>query len=111
MASGGVLASDTCEEWCAVSAEEHRDASHSRIVGRVELWGSAGVEGDLFLELRRPYVEGVPIDEVRDRHVSVVLSQDDDDPMLKVTTGVARSLAAALLRAVDLAETAGRRRG
>lgn len=104
-ADGGLTARDGCESWCLVERdehEEHRDP-HSSRSEMVTSWGSDGEAADVFLRLIRPYVEGVPLDQIKDRHIDVELSLGDD-VLLTVVPPVARSLAAALVRLADLAE-------
>ena len=105
------LRDDICDDWCNVPADMHEDhrLEHSGIVGNVELWGDDGLPGRLFLLLMRPYVAGVPTQDIRSCHTSVTLAIEDDEPLLSIPTAVARSLAAALLRAADRADTAGLR--
>ena len=103
-------AADGCEHWCIVKGREHEDNrdDHVSRMEKVVLWGSSGWEADLFLHLSRPYVEGLPLTEVQDRRVDITLAVDDDEPCLRLTPPVARSVAAALLRLADLEEATPR---
>lgn len=101
---------DGCEPWCVVTDREHQDHRdpHQSQSDCVEMWGSQPLQS-LYVALSRPYVDGMPLREVPDRHVTIDVCIDDDDPVLQVTPAVARSLAASLLRMADLHE--GGRRG
>lgn len=100
------LASDTCEPWCIVDQHEHTDYrdDHVSRPTRVDLWTTGGLHAALYVQLNRPYVDGVLLDDAGDRHTDVTVHLAGGTPMLRLPAPVARSLAAALVRAAELAE-------